>query len=1406
MFKTIKKFTSCFLVLCMLLSIVPMGVFATETETINYVSIGDSMTNGYCFDGYNQGGSLPDFINDNDNGVYGDAAYPELIADWLEGSYATVNHTRLAPSAMRAEDLLYLLGGRETPADDWYGQVENYTNCYDDAALSEFFTDSVTEADLITMGIGNASFGAFLLQHVTDAIGVMGNAPDIDPDITLANALELIDAEQQDVVMQVYDYMAEELGKYIPADMQATYNIPAVLDITAYTAAGFILNYKNVIERIVELNPDVEIVLVGLMNTTYGMNITADDMPSIPVGDIMDNVFGVLNAYIAGLPAVMQRAGNYSDAKFYYSEIDDIEFIVQKFDDLKAANWASIDGLSGTTVRSRTITSYNNSLRGVINSAFGSSYPAINLADVQNFENAQESGYDDDWMTIVGGAGMAPDVATSAAIYLAIEDALAASVGEMDIPLDDLASIAGDISGIFSGLSVDTTSPATVRSSLATYLSAEEFKPLCKIYSLFKIGDGMSVHPTPAAHAALAAKIISAYENGYTAEDETIENIKEAYEDVKALILEYYDEAYAKAYEELDKKGYVDTAANGIDAAINAILTIDVSDTQMTDEFKAELTEELATVVVTLTEIKAILENDTAKDVDGLLAAVAGLEDDLWLHLANAGAILDQAGYDVKTLVGPIVDAYIIELLEAAYEAHEELKGIIDEVLGVVSFDELKAKLDAYVEEIKAKSALEFAKLGHKHYEADADSFYLAIGGDTLHGTGLNVDDLIAGTVKRYNDLVKSELEIANGSVVKKQELLATEVVDLITSNASNIAAADLITYQLDASAFVNALFSEEAVEWSKYIDPEVSELFNVILEEATEILTADWATYANAEIDEVLAAVIPQVQPVVAEYVAKAEDAVAKYITVNVDEAKIDSLIAQGISCVREAIDFVAAKKDGAYTEAVATIEGIDDMIINYAEKLAYACVAYAMDTVKAVETIQAINPDATVLVVGMYNPLVGLEIVVNGETIDAGGMFENVINVTNAFYYTYAAVNGRIAFVDVADTEINGFDAAIQVSDLDALITVLPNLLRNIDDNMHATAAGHEYIKDQIVKALTCDYSVCEQLDADNHAIKCSICGYAKPVEHERSYEQLDATNHTVNCLICGYTGTETHSFSGKTCTLCGYTKTSSGGSNGGGAVSNQFTIKFETNGGSEVAKVVVKKGELLAEPVAPTKAGYAFAGWYTDKALAAKYDFSTPVTKFFTLYAKWTDAISMITDIDQDAWYYEYVKKIMDLGYMKGISATEFAPNAALTRGMFVTILHRIEGEIAVADDVNFTDVAADQYYANAVKWANANGIVKGISDTEFAPNAEVTREQMAAMLARYAEYKKFAVAEEGDVTYTDSDEISEYAKDAVKIANKLGILIGNADGSFAPKKNATRAEAAALFVRLLDVLAK
>ena len=177
---------------------------------------------------------------------------------------------------------------------------------------------------------------------------------------------------------------------------------------------------------------------------------------------------------------------------------------------------------------------------------------------------------------------------------------------------------------------------------------------------------------------------------------------------------------------------------------------------------------------------------------------------------------------------------------------------------------------------------------------------------------------------------------------------------------------------------------------------------------------------------------------------------------------------------------------------------------------------------------------------------------------------------------------------------------------------------------------------------------------------------------------------------------------------------------------------------------------------------------------------------------------------TDVAENAWYYADVKTAVENGLMNGISASTFAPNANLTRAMFVTILYRAAGEPGITAYADFTDVSTNQYYASAVAWANANGIVNGVSETEFAPNANITREQMAAIIYRYGTAAGIAPASDNDISYTDADKISDYAKDAAKWTYNAGIILGNADGSFAPARTATRAEAATIFVRLLSLV--
>ena len=288
---------------------------------------------------------------------------------------------------------------------------------------------------------------------------------------------------------------------------------------------------------------------------------------------------------------------------------------------------------------------------------------------------------------------------------------------------------------------------------------------------------------------------------------------------------------------------------------------------------------------------------------------------------------------------------------------------------------------------------------------------------------------------------------------------------------------------------------------------------------------------------------------------------------------------------------------------------------------------------------------------------------------------------------------------------------------------------------------------------------------------------------------------------------------------------------GSTGGGGGVSKYTVKFETNGGTTVASKSVTRNAKLEEPTAPTKDGFKFDGWYTDKELKTVYDFDAKVTKNFTLYAKWTevkteepddnkpgtsdsecdgtiaaDCPSLdFTDLDVKAWYHLDVDYVLENELMKGVAVNKFAPNDTLTRAMLVTVLYRNEGEPAVNKSIPFADIDMGAWYANAVVWAQQNGIVNGVSGTEFAPNDNITREQIAAIMHRYAQYKGYdvSVGENTNIlSYDDFDSISEYAIASMQYACGSGLMKGKTASTLNPKDNATRAEIAAILHRFIE----
>lgn len=173
---------------------------------------------------------------------------------------------------------------------------------------------------------------------------------------------------------------------------------------------------------------------------------------------------------------------------------------------------------------------------------------------------------------------------------------------------------------------------------------------------------------------------------------------------------------------------------------------------------------------------------------------------------------------------------------------------------------------------------------------------------------------------------------------------------------------------------------------------------------------------------------------------------------------------------------------------------------------------------------------------------------------------------------------------------------------------------------------------------------------------------------------------------------------------------------------------------------------------------------------------------------------------TDVQPTDWYAEAVTYAVENGLFQGTSATTFEPNANMNRAMLVTVLYRMSGEQAKADTA-FGDVAQNAWYAEAVAWAKTNGIVSGVSATQFAPNQNVTREQMAAILYRYAQYKgqETGNADAKLAAFADANTVSSYALPAMNWAVKNGLISGTSTTTLSPNGSATRAQVATILMR-------
>ena len=247
-----------------------------------------------------------------------------------------------------------------------------------------------------------------------------------------------------------------------------------------------------------------------------------------------------------------------------------------------------------------------------------------------------------------------------------------------------------------------------------------------------------------------------------------------------------------------------------------------------------------------------------------------------------------------------------------------------------------------------------------------------------------------------------------------------------------------------------------------------------------------------------------------------------------------------------------------------------------------------------------------------------------------------------------------------------------------------------------------------------------------------------------------------------------------------------------------SGDITLTFKTRGGTELEELTVARGSTVdLRGYMSWREGFDFAGWYSDGSFMERLD-EIKMDGSRTVYAGWEP----FDDVGWADWFHDNVVYVYENGLMNGTGAAVFEPDGTVTRGMIVTILHRLEGEPAVNYLMPFADVAEGAWYAEAVRWAASEGIVTGVSETLFAPNDPITREQFAAILWRYAKYKGFdvSIGESTNIlSYADFGEIGEYAIPALQWACGEGIISGRGEGVLDPRGTATRAEAAAMLQR-------
>lgn len=504
---------------------------------------------------------------------------------------------------------------------------------------------------------------------------------------------------------------------------------------------------------------------------------------------------------------------------------------------------------------------------------------------------------------------------------------------------------------------------------------------------------------------------------------------------------------------------------------------------------------------------------------------------------------------------------------------------------------------------------------------------------------------------------------------------------------------------------------------------------------------------------------------------------------------------VAAGDTEIKEAVapiatgitDEKAAKYQQAAANDVDDVEKIEVRAYLEVKPTAYNGSAYTLD----------ITPKYDVVVVGTKNGATAKKVV---ET--------NTLNVTKATEVSVQLPEGFVTNTDNLYVQHKGHE-------YDAAVTANNGVYTANFTNPHGFSPFTISKTSQTVATIGTDKytSFADAVSAVPANGTIEITGGTSPYTGTANKTFTVKNSTSADITVNGQTIKPTKSYTFK------YTHSS--GSSSGGSSSGKTTYKVTTsavnNGGVNASPSNAEKGATITITLSPDKGYKLDKLTVTDgsgktvstvKKSDTVYTFTMPASavKVGVSYVKATETPSKtkFNDVSANDWFASAVDYVTGKGMMNGTADNTFSPKANTTRGMVVTVLYRLENQPSTSV-ASFTDVASGAYYANAVAWANANGIVSGYGSGKFGPNDKVTREQLAAILYRYAQYKKYDVSVGEDtniLSYDDAQSISSYAIPAIQWACGAGVVTGKSGSKLDPKGNATRAEVAAMLMRFCE----